>query len=142
VTRGTFVGAGIASGATLKSTDLSGLPGGNSLDARLLFRDVSNVGHKSEGDEAMKMRTRINAAEVAAVLRQHPAVIGSTVVIRTDSLGGKVLIGYVTMNPTDRTTHGDLRRHLRERLPGVELPIMFARLDALPPLCAVSRRAA
>lgn len=81
-------------------------------------------------------------AKVAAALRSYPGMRGSTVVAHRDSLGGTVLLAYVSLDPQDATTPGDLRRHLRDRIPGAEVAIMFVRLDSLPPLAHIVRRAA
>ena len=89
----------------------------------------------------MGMHARITPSEVAEALNLHPGVRGSMLVAHRDSLGGAVLLAYVSMDPTDRTSHDELRDYLRSCFPGVETPVLFVRLECLPSLCTTRRAA-
>jgi acyl-coenzyme A synthetase/AMP-(fatty) acid ligase len=73
----------------------------------------------------------VTPTDVSAALNLHPGVHRSTVVTHHDPRG-TVWLAYVSMDPADRTSHKALKAYLQSRLPGVELPIMFIRLDSLP----------
>ncbi|GAT70723.1 non-ribosomal peptide synthase MxaA [Planomonospora sphaerica] len=69
----------------------------------------------------------VEPAEVEAALAAHPAVGEAAVAALPDPAGHHRLIAYVTGGEP-----GDLRRHLRDRLPDYLVPALFVRLDALP----------
>jgi amino acid adenylation domain-containing protein len=99
-------------------------------------------------DHQVKVRGhRIELGEIEAVLRRHPSVLDSVVVAREDSPGDKRLVAYLTAKSeaggATVIQHGELRKHLRERLPEYMLPAAFVQLEALPltPNGKVDRRA-
>ncbi|MBG0815522.1 thioester reductase domain-containing protein [Planomonospora sp. ID82291] len=69
----------------------------------------------------------VEPAEVEAALVTHPAVGEAAVAAVPDPAGHHRLVAYVTGGEP-----GDLRRHLRDRLPDYLVPARFVRLDALP----------
>jgi amino acid adenylation domain-containing protein len=71
---------------------------------------------------------RIEPGEVEAALTQHPEVRAACVVSTDDGIGGRRLVAYVAGD----MAHDELRRFLRERLPGSLVPGGFVTLDRLP----------
>ncbi|WP_068923063.1 non-ribosomal peptide synthetase [Planobispora rosea] len=69
----------------------------------------------------------VEPAEVEAALATHPAVGEAAVAAVPDPAGHHRLIAYVTGGEP-----GDLRRHLRDRLPDYLVPARFVRLGSLP----------
>jgi aspartate racemase len=95
-------------------------------------------------DGQMKIRGfRVESGEVETALARHPAVRQAAVVAR-EGVGGKVLIGYVTLSaPLPDPPGAELQRFLREWLPEPMIPTVWAVLDDLPltPNGKVDRRA-
>ncbi|WP_182905612.1 non-ribosomal peptide synthetase [Microbispora sp. H13382] len=83
------------------------------------------------GDDQIKLRGfRIELGEVEAALAAHPAVGEAAAVLREDTPGRPMLVGYVTL--ADGATAGDVRGYLAGRLPGYMVPGMVVVLDRLP----------
>ncbi len=83
-------------------------------------------------DDQVKIRGhRIELNEINAVLRQHPAVQVSTVIVREDSPNEKRLVAYVVPRSCD-CDEDDLRETLRRRLPDYMEPGAFVFLPTLP----------
>jgi amino acid adenylation domain-containing protein len=83
-------------------------------------------------DNQVKIRGfRIELGEVEAALSSHPAVRECVVVVRGESDGEKRLVAYVA-GERERLGAGELRAHLKARLPEYMVPQAFAVLDALP----------
>jgi amino acid adenylation domain-containing protein/non-ribosomal peptide synthase protein (TIGR01720 family) len=116
-------------------------PFGGEPGARL-YRTGDLARHLSSGlgleilgrvDHQVKIRGfRIEPGEIAAVLREHPAVADGLVVARAGASGEKQLVAYVVPRPEAGVDTGDLRRHLAARLPDYMLPAAFVSLPALP----------
>jgi hypothetical protein len=85
---------------------------------------------------------RIELGEIEVVLIQHPAVREAVVLAREDVPGDKRLVAYVVPTLESTLLPGELRNHLREKLPDHMVPARFVRLDALPltPSGKVDRR--
>ncbi len=85
-------------------------------------------------DDQVKIRGhRIELGEIEAVLIAHPAVSAATVTVRDDVPGGPRLAAYtVPATGAGPATAGELRTHLRERLPEYMVPAAFTVLPALP----------
>jgi len=99
-------------------------------------------------DHQVKIRGfRIELGEIEALLRQHPAVKETVVVIK-DNNEDKRLAAYVVLNTEEQVFRNDsevvpqLRNFLKERLPDYMLPSAFITLEALPrtPSGKVDRR--
>ncbi len=86
-------------------------------------------------DQQLKLGgVRIEPGEIEAVMREHPAVREAAVVARQDAPGGRRLVGYAAAGPDaggDRLA-GQLRDHLRARLPGHMVPASIVVLEELP----------
>ncbi len=85
-------------------------------------------------DDQVKIRGhRVEPAEVAAVLAQHPELQESAILVRENSAGEKALVAYLVRKPK----HTDigvvaLRDFLKQRLPDYMLPAGFVILPNLP----------
>jgi amino acid adenylation domain-containing protein len=83
-------------------------------------------------DHQVKIRGfRIETGEIESLLRQHPAVRDTVVVIREDS-GEKRLVAYVLFQPNETVATAELRVHLQQSLPDYMIPTAFIVLDELP----------
>ncbi|HEX8853228.1 MAG TPA: condensation domain-containing protein, partial [Pyrinomonadaceae bacterium] len=74
---------------------------------------------------------RIEPGEIERALAEHASVADALVVLREDE-GEKRLVAYLVLNGTRAPVAGELRRHLKERLPEYMMPSAFVLLDALP----------
>jgi acyl carrier protein len=70
--------------------------------------------------------------EIEAVLRQHPAVQDTVVVLREDMLGDKRLVAYLVPTRPQLPTVSELRSFLQSKLPDYMVPAAFMFLDTLP----------
>jgi amino acid adenylation domain-containing protein len=83
-------------------------------------------------DEQVKIAGfRVEPGEVEAVLAEHPAVAQAAVVAREFEGAGVRLVAYAVPS-ADGVDEAELRRWLRERLPGFLVPSALVILDALP----------
>ncbi|MEV0732761.1 amino acid adenylation domain-containing protein [Polymorphospora sp. NPDC050346] len=83
-------------------------------------------------DRQVKVRGhRVEPGEIEATLDGHPDVHRSAVVLRADD-GRPRLVAYVEFRPGRQVTDADLRRFLRETLPGWMVPEVVVPLAALP----------
>ncbi|HWU91263.1 MAG TPA: amino acid adenylation domain-containing protein, partial [Kofleriaceae bacterium] len=80
-------------------------------------------------DHQVKLRGyRIELGEIEAVLAEHAAVREAIVAVRDERL-----VAYlVARDPDAKPAAGDLRRHLRAKLPDIMIPAAFVALDAIP----------
>jgi amino acid adenylation domain-containing protein len=84
-------------------------------------------------DEQVKIRGyRVEPSEIATVLGQHAAVRTSIVVAREDVRGEKELAAYVVLSPGAKLNAGELRDHLRKRLPDYMVPAEFVAIESVP----------
>ena len=83
-------------------------------------------------DEQVKLRGyRIEVGEIEAALLAHPALAQAAVVLRRE--GGGRLAAYLAPAGGARVpSAGELREHLRGRLPDYMLPSAWVAMDALP----------
>ena len=95
-------------------------------------------------DHQTKIRGfRIELGEIEAVLRQHPAVAETVVVVREDAPGDQRLTAYLVPTQGSAPTVGALRDLLKEKLPEYMVPSAFVTLSVMPltPNGKVNRRA-
>jgi len=84
-------------------------------------------------DEQVKIRGyRVEPSEIATVLGQHAAVRTSVVIAREDARGEKELVAYLVLAPGAELNAGELRDHLRKRLPDYMVPAEFVSIESVP----------
>ncbi|MBG1268288.1 thioesterase domain-containing protein [Nostoc sp. WHI] len=84
-------------------------------------------------DHQVKIRGfRIELAEIEIVLRQHPSVKETVVIVREEVSGEKRLVAYLTLNQEQTAKVEQLRRFLEQKLPAYMMPSAFVILKALP----------
>ncbi|MBN9681067.1 MULTISPECIES: non-ribosomal peptide synthetase [unclassified Corallococcus] len=84
-------------------------------------------------DAQVKLRgLRIELGEVESLALEHPAVRQAIATVREDGPGGKRLVLHAVVAPGQACTEGDLKAHLRRRLPESVMPSAIMFLDALP----------
>ena len=84
-------------------------------------------------DEQVKIRGyRVEPGEIATVLGQHISVETCVVVPGEDEQGEKQLIAYVVPAAGAELKAGELRDHLRQRLPDYMTPAEFVAIESVP----------
>ncbi|MET0646190.1 MAG: amino acid adenylation domain-containing protein [Pyrinomonadaceae bacterium] len=85
-------------------------------------------------DHQVKVRGyRIELGEIEAALAAHASVGECVVVAREDDRGDKRLVAYlVGASDAQPATAGELREHLRRRLPEYMVPWVFVQLASMP----------
>jgi amino acid adenylation domain-containing protein len=84
-------------------------------------------------DHQVKIRGyRIELGEIEAVIRSHPGVLESAVLVREDTPGDKKLVAYLVPDEEQQKSADDLYGFLKEHLPEYLIPSAFVSLDALP----------
>jgi amino acid adenylation domain-containing protein len=85
-------------------------------------------------DHQVKVRGyRIELGEIEAALAAYPSVGECVVVARADGRGDKRLVAYlVGASDAEPATAGELREHLRRRLPEYMVPWVFVQLPEMP----------
>jgi amino acid adenylation domain-containing protein len=88
-------------------------------------------------DYQVKVRGfRIELGDIEAALRQHPDINEAIVIVREDSPGEKILVGYFVppagRSDDDAAIVTELRQFLKSHLPDFMVPTQFVALDLLP----------
>ena len=84
-------------------------------------------------DDQVKIRgIRIEPAEVASILRAHPAVASAFVRAFVDEGGQKALSAYVVLTKGEKREVDPLRTFLGDHLPRAVVPSLFVFLDTMP----------
>lgn len=97
------------------------------------WRSEGNLEFLGRIDHQVKIRGfRIELGEIESVLRKHPCLQDSIVVVREDRPGDKRLVAYVVRKSNAEVDSDELRRFAREALPEYMVPPAFVFLDALP----------
>ncbi len=100
------------------------------LGRYLLNGDIEYLGRI---DHQVKIRGfRIELGEIEAVLHQHPAVRETTVIVRSDTPGEKLLVAYIVPKSEQIPDSSELRNFLAQQLPDYLVPQFFMILDAIP----------
>ncbi|GAA5133568.1 hypothetical protein GCM10023320_59940 [Pseudonocardia adelaidensis] len=99
-------------------------------------RADGNIDFLGRTDDQVKIRGhRVELGEIEANATAAPGVRRSAVIAADDGAGGKRLVAYlIPAEPTadpDRLVE-EVRRHLRDRMPGYLVPSAYAVVDALP----------
>jgi len=103
-----------------------------------------NIEYLGRIDNQVKIRGfRIELSEIEAVLKQHPAVLETALVMQQDVSGHKYLVACIVPRESGAISRSDLRGFLKQKLPDYMIPGVFVMLDALPltPNGKVDRRA-
>ncbi|MBM3289411.1 MAG: amino acid adenylation domain-containing protein, partial [Candidatus Hydrogenedentes bacterium] len=97
------------------------------------YRDDGNIEFLGRVDHQVKVRGyRIELGEIESVIVQHPAVAETVVVARQDGTDGHELVAYVVPRTKGSDFVGDLKAHLKGKLPDYMVPSAFVVLDKLP----------
>jgi len=97
------------------------------------YRPDGNLEFLGRLDHQVKLRGyRIELGEIESVLRAHPAVKETVVVMREDAPGDQRLAGYIVPRAGETPALTEFRSWLQGRLPDYMLPSMFVLLDTLP----------
>lgn len=100
---------------------------------RVRYRPGGDIEFLGRLDYQVKVRGhRIELGEIESLLDQHPAVRTSVVVAREDAPGDRRLVAYLIPQGDRTPQEGELRDHLRQRLPEFMMPAAFVSLDAFP----------
>lgn len=82
-------------------------------------------------DDQIKLRGfRIELGEIEAALSSHPEVRDAAAVLREDTPGKPMLVGYVALSGDSSAL--DVRKHIEDRLPSYMVPTAIVLLDRLP----------
>jgi amino acid adenylation domain-containing protein len=88
-------------------------------------------------DYQVKVRGfRIELGEIEATMAQFQAIKEAVAIVREDTPGFKILVGYFVANISDKEAASqkipELRLFLKERLPDYMVPTIFMVLDSMP----------
>src|SRR5262249_60702053 len=90
-----------------------------------------NIEYIGRVDNQVKVRGyRIELGEIEAAMNEDESVKLSVVTASDDERGGKRLIGYVVGD--ESAAEGELKRHLRVRLPEHMVPEVIMKLEEMP----------
>lgn len=95
-------------------------------------------------DDQVKIRGfRIELGEIESVLREHRALGNAAVVAHRQSTGESVLVAYYVPHQGIELSPGELRLHLKARLPEYMVPSVYLSMESLPllPNGKLNRRA-
>ncbi len=84
-------------------------------------------------DHQVKIRGfRIELGEIESVLVTHPAVRQAVVTLREDTSDDKNLVAYFLTEGSSRPIVGELRHHLKQKLPEYMVPMAYVALASFP----------
>ncbi|MBF0418313.1 MAG: amino acid adenylation domain-containing protein, partial [Magnetococcales bacterium] len=100
------------------------------------YKPDGSIDFLGRRDHQVKIRGfRIELGEIENALQQHREVRESVVVVRSEGATGenRHLVAYVVPRPGDSPTVGELRAHLKTRVPEFMVPALFVLMpDGLP----------
>ena len=108
------------------------------------WRADGTIEFLGRADHLIKVRGyRVEPGEVETVMRQHPGVKEAVAGVWEPSPGDQRLVAYVVASGAGACSAGELREHLRQRLPDYMIPSVVTFLDKLPltPSGKVDRKA-
>jgi amino acid adenylation domain-containing protein len=89
--------------------------------------------YRGRGDDQVKVRGfRVELGEIESALAGHPDVKGAAVIARPGAEEDGRLVAYVVLAADSVLAASDLKRHLRDRLPGHMVPSQVVALPELP----------
>ncbi|HEU4884351.1 MAG TPA: non-ribosomal peptide synthetase, partial [Longimicrobium sp.] len=115
-------------------------PFSGDADARM-YRTGDRVRWRADGtlafmgrlDGQVKLRGyRIELGEIESELLRHPGISAAAAVLREDEPGNPRLVGYFVAKEGAAIALGEMRGHLRERLPEYMVPTAFMPLEEMP----------
>ena len=84
-------------------------------------------------DNQVKIRgLRIELDEIQAIIAKHSKVSEVVLTVKTDTVGEKRLIAFLTVNPSETTTEEEIKRFLNNYLPQYMIPASIIILEKLP----------
>ena len=108
------------------------------------YRRDGNIEFLGRIDNQVKIRGfRVELEEIEQALRTQPGVADCVVSLHEDAEGDKRLLAYVVPRAGRELSTGDLRNHLKSKLPAYMMPAVFELIDVLPllPSGKINRRA-
>jgi amino acid adenylation domain-containing protein len=108
---------------------------------RRLYRTGDLARYRTDGeieclgrtDNQVKIRGfRVELEEIEAALAAHPAIASAAVKAWPDASGETSLVAYLVSGDQAMPSAGELRRFLRQGLPGYMVPSRYIHLPALP----------
>ncbi|MCL6589239.1 MAG: amino acid adenylation domain-containing protein [Firmicutes bacterium] len=100
---------------------------------RAVWTPDGAIQYLGRADRQVKLRGfRIEPAEIATQLGQHPDVQDAVVAIREDLAGEKRLVAYVVLKPGPMVESSELRDFLKQKLPDYMVPAAIEILAGLP----------
>ncbi|MGB7604525.1 MAG: amino acid adenylation domain-containing protein, partial [Lutisporaceae bacterium] len=94
-----------------------------------------NVEFLGRIDHQVKIRGyRIEIGEIESVIKSHPLVQDSIVIVHTDNTGEKGLVAYIVpkTNSDEKYSEASLKEYLKKKLPKYMIPAMFIQLENIP----------
>jgi amino acid adenylation domain-containing protein len=108
------------------------------------FRPDGKIEFLGRTDHQVKIRGfRIELGEIEAALSGYPGIRESVVAVRENARKEHILVAYVVASEQQGIERGQLREHLKRRLPEFMVPTIFIEIAELPltPNGKVDRRA-
>ncbi|HEV3049863.1 MAG TPA: amino acid adenylation domain-containing protein, partial [Longimicrobium sp.] len=98
------------------------------------YRPDGEVEPMGRADQQVKVRGfRVELGEVESALASHAAIKEAAVIARETGAGDRRLVAYwVPADDAARAESGELRAHLKTRLPEYMVPSAYVRLERLP----------
>jgi amino acid adenylation domain-containing protein len=97
------------------------------------YREDGTIEYLGRVDQQVKIRGfRVELGEIEAALRAHAAVAQCVVIVREDNAEEKRIVAYVTPQPHQTLSVGELRECLKQQLPDYMLPAAFIAIDEIP----------